>query len=248
MDRFLKILSKVGAVFFVLSFAIISGFIAILIPACNNSFYRARFREVDEKGNTALYYVKRQTYSMTDEKTARYVIDMTEDDLVEVMKHVVRYCFYLEDNLNPTIDGYEMKLFREDEISHMQDVKGVFGGGLIIVGVSVCLFIVTLCFGIIKRKSYYKNCRKVPIYALIGVLLVLFTVGVIAMANFDKAFDIFHKLLFDGNWEFETGIMIKMIGYIFDDILPIILTIWLSLLVLLGAGVLLYNKTLKQKN
>ena len=87
-----------------------------------------------------------------------------------------------------------------------------------------------------------------PIYALIGVLLVLFTVGVIAMVNFDKAFDIFHKLLFDGNWEFETGIMIKMIGYIFDDILPIILTIWLSLLVLLGAGVLLYNKTLKQKN
>ena len=67
------------------------------------------------------------------------------------------------------------------------------------------------------------------------------------MIWFDKAFDIFHKLLFDGNWEFETGVMIKMIGYIFDDIFPIIFAVWLSIIALFGIGVLLYNKVLKRK-
>ena len=247
MDRFLKVFSKIGAVFFVLSFTIMAGFIAIVIPASSNSFYLKRFREVDEKGKTAHDYVKEQTYFLLDDETARFVYDMTEDDLVFVMKHVVRYCFYLEEDLNPTIDGYTMQFFREDEIAHMKDVKKVFGAGLIIVGVSLVVFITTLCFGIIKRKSYYQNCRKIPIYALIGVFIVILTVGILALTNFDKAFDIFHLILFSGNWEFEDGIMIKMIGYIFDDILPIILTIWLGLLALLGVGVWLYNKKLKIK-
>ena len=66
------------------------------------------------------------------------------------------------------------------------------------------------------------------------------------MIWFDKAFDIFHKLLFDGNWEFETGVMIKMIGYVFDDIFPIILTIWLTLLALFGVGILRFNKKIKK--
>ncbi|MBR2384630.1 MAG: DUF1461 domain-containing protein [Clostridia bacterium] len=245
MDRFLKILSKVGAVLFVLSFVIISGFVAILIPATSKAFYRARFTEVDSNGKTALYYVKRNAYSIQDEKTARFVIDMTEEELVAVMLHAVRYCLYLEDDLNPTVDGYKMQLYRADEISHMQDVKKVFGKGLITVFVSVVVFIATLCLGIIKRKGYYTNCRKVPIYTLIGVVLALFITGVVAITNFDKAFDIFHKMLFDGNWEFETGVMIKMIGYIFDDILPIILTVWLSLLALFGVGLWVYNHLLK---
>ena len=247
MDRFLKVFSKIGAVFFVLSFTIMAGFIAIVIPASSNSFYLKRFREVDEKGKTAHDYVKEQTYFLLDDETARFVYDMTENDLVFVMKHVVRYCFYLEEDLNPTIDGYQMQFFREDEIAHMKDVKKVFGVGLIIVGVSLVVFIVTLGLGIVKRKGYYQNCRKIPIYALIGVFIVVLVVGVLAVLNFDKAFDIFHLILFSGNWEFEDGIMIKMIGYIFDDILPIILTIWLGLLALLGVGVWLYNKKLKIK-
>ena len=196
MERFLRIFSKITAVFFVLAFAVISCFVAIVIPASSKGFYRARFSETDKEGKTALYYVKRQTYSMSDEKTARFVIDMTEEELVGVMMHAVRYCFYLEDDLNPTVDGYKMQLYREDEISHMKDVKKVFGVGLIIVGVSVVVFLATLCLGVIKRKNYYSNCRKVPIYALIGVFIVIFTVGILALTNFDKAFDIFHKLLF----------------------------------------------------
>lgn len=246
MEGFLKVLGKIGAVLFVLSFAILAGFIAIVIPASNSNFYKQRFREVDENGRTAYDYVLDETYFLLDDDTARFVYDMTEDDLVFVMKHVVRYCFYLEKDLNPTIDGYQMQFFREDEISHMKDVKRVFGAGLVMVGVSLVVFIVTLCFGIIKRKSYYHNCRKIPIYALICVFIAVFTVGILAVANFDKAFDIFHNILFNGNWEFVDGIMIKMIGYIFDDILPIILTIWLSLLALLGVAVKLFEKKSKK--
>ena len=246
MDRFLKILGKVGAVFFVLSFAVISCFIAIVIPACSKAFYKDEFNKTLENGHTIHYIVKRETYLMEDVQSARFVMEMTEDELIDLMMHTVRYCFYLEEDLNPTIDGYQLKLYRQDEISHMQDVKAVFGGGLVIVGVSVGVFIITLCIGLVKRKSYYENCRKVPIYALIGVLLVFLIIGIASMIWFDKAFDIFHKLLFDGNWEFETGVMIKMIGYVFDDIFPIILTIWLTLLALFGVGILRFNKKIKK--
>ena len=247
MDRFLKVLSKIVAVFFIISFTVLAGFVAIIIPASSNGFYLERFREKDEKGRTALDYVKDQNYFLLDDETARFVMDMTEEDLVYVMKHVVRYCFYLEEDLNPTIDGYKMQFFREDEISHMKDVKNLFGVVLIVVGISLVVFIATLCIGVIKRKSYYQNCRKIPFYVLLGVFIVILAVGILSVLNFDKAFDIFHQILFSGNWEFEDGIMIKMIGYIFDDILPIILTIWLGLLTLLAAGIVLYNKKLKNK-
>ena len=248
MARFLKVLSKIVAVFFIISFTVLAGFVAIIIPASSQSFYTERFREKDEKGRTALDYVKDQNYFLLDDETARFVMDMTEEDLVYVMKHVVRYCFYLEEDLNPTIGGYKMQFFREDEISHMKDVKNLFGVVLIVVGISLVVFIVTLCIGVIKRKSYYQNCRKIPFYVLLGVFIIVLAVGIFSVLNFDKAFDIFHQILFSGNWEFEDGIMIKMIGYIFDDILPIILTIWLGLLTLLGAGIVLYNKKLKKQN
>ena len=175
------------------------------------------------------------------------MMDMTEDKLVDTMMHAVRYCLYLEDDLNPTVNGYKMQIYRQDELSHMQDVKKVFGGGLIIVAVALTLFLVTLCFGIIKRKSYYNNCRKVPFYALIGVLLVLLTLGILALTSFELAFDIFHKILFDGNWEFQNGVMIEMIGYIFEDIAVIIISVWLGLLALFSASVYLCNKLLKRK-
>ena len=248
MDRFLKILSKVGAVFFVLSFVLISGFLAIVIPATSEAFYRAQFSKEDENGYTPLYYVKRQSYNIKDYTSSGYIYHITEEQLVDNMMHAVRYCFYLEDDLNPTIDGYKMQFYREDELSHMKDVKDVFGGGLIIVGASLLIFTVTLTFGLIKKKGYYQNCRKVPFYTLIGTLIVLLLLGLVTALNFDKAFEIFHVILFDGNWEFENGVMIEMIGYIFDDILPIILTIWFGLLALLGAGIVLYNKKLKKAN
>ena len=247
MDRFLKILGKVGAVFFVLSFVILSGFVSVLIPATSTAFYRAQYRKVDENGYTPVDYVKRQSYFIKDEKSARFIMDMTEDKLVDTMMHAVRYCLYLEDDLNPTVNGYKMQIYRQDELSHMQDVKKVFGGGLIIVAVALTLFLVTLCFGIIKRKSYYNNCRKVPFYALIGVLLVLLTLGILALTSFELAFDIFHKILFDGNWEFQNGVMIEMIGYIFEDIAVIIISVWLGLLALFSASVYLCNKLLKRK-
>ncbi|MBR2337114.1 MAG: DUF1461 domain-containing protein [Clostridia bacterium] len=247
MDRFFKILSRALAVLFVLSFAILAGFVAIVIPTSSRGFYKKQFLKPNEEGKTALYLVRRQTYDISDIETARFVIDMTEDELVDVMMHAVRYCFYLEDDLNPTVDGYQMKLYREDEISHMQDVKGVFGGGLIMVGVSLAVFITGLCLALIKKKSYYLNCRKVPVYALIGVLLGLLAVGIFSLANFDFAFDAFHKIFFDGNWEFETGIMIEMIGYLFDDILPIILSVWLGLLAVFGVAIYFFNRFLKKK-
>lgn len=247
MDRFFKILSKAMACLFTLSAFVIIVFVAIIVPSNSSAFYSAQFNEPDEYGKTPIDYVKKYSYSMQDDKAASYVLQMSEDDLIGLMKHVMRYCLYLEDDLNPTVNGEKINVFRQDEVSHMKDVKGVFGGLLITVGVSVLIFISTLILAILKKKEYYQNCRKVPFYTLIGVFSLLLVLGITVAIDFEWAFDIFHMILFDGNWIFEDGIMIEMIGYIFDDLVPIILGASVIMLGLFVLGLYLYNRGLKNK-
>ncbi len=247
MERLFKILYKILAVFFTLSVFLISGFIAIIGPATNKGFYTSQFEKVDDFGETVLDNVRYQYRYLEDEKAKEYVKNMTSEQLMDLMMHTMKYCLFLEDDLNPVIDGERLEIFREDEYSHMEDVKGVFGGGMLIVLVGVAVFAVTLTLGLLKKKGYYENCRKYPYYTLIGVLLVLGFIGIAAAIDFDKAFEIFHKIFFDGNWQFASGVMIAMIGTIFLDLVPIILAIWIGLLALFVVGVVFYNKWLKGK-
>ena len=129
----------------------------------------------------------------------------------------------------------------------MQDVKNLFGGGIILVLVATVILCVLLVLGLIKKKGYYENCRKVPYYTLIGIFAVLALLGLAIAIDFTTAFEIFHQIFFDGNYAFADGVMIAMINNIFFDLVPIILVIWIVLLALFVVGLVLYNYVLKQK-
>lgn len=247
MDRLLKVLGKVLTVFFTISIFIITGFIAIMIPANSRAFYNWQFQKEDEYGYTAYEYVKLERVNLTDQKAIKYLVNMDEDGLVDLMKRTMRYCLFLEDELNPEVDGETVRIFRQDEIEHMKDVKGVFGGGLILVLISILVVGVCLPIGLIKKKSYYQNCRKVPIYTIIGIGCFLTVIALFAVFAFDFAFEVFHRIFFSGNYAFEDGVMIGMIGGIFYDLAPIIILLWAILFGGFSIGLYFYNKWLKKK-
>ncbi|MBQ4099111.1 MAG: DUF1461 domain-containing protein [Clostridia bacterium] len=247
MDRLLKISSKVLTVLFTISVFIITGFIAIMIPANSRAFYNWQFQKKDYYGYTAYEYVKLERVNLTDESAIKYLSEMELEDLVDLMLRTMRYCIFLEDELNPEIDGETVRIFRQDEIDHMKDVKGVFGGGMILVLISILVVGVCLPLGLIKKKSYYENCRKVPIYTIIGIGCFLVIIALFAVFAFDFAFEVFHRIFFSGNYAFENGVMIGMIGGIFYDLAPIIILLWVILFGGFSVGLYFYHKWLKKK-
>lgn len=245
----MKIVYRVGAVLFTLAVFLMIGSVAVLCPAISKGFYSSQFLKENGKNDTVLENVRYQSKYIEDEKAKEYISNLTDEQLMNLMMHTIKYCLYLEDDLNITVEGEYLEIFRPDELSHMADVKGVFGGGLLIVFVAIIIFVVTLALGLIKKKGYYENCRKIPYYTIIGVMILLGFIGLAVAIDFGKAFDVFHKILFDDNWRFSNGVMIAMIGLskIFLDLVPIILTIWISLLLLFVIGVKLYNGYLSRK-
>ena len=237
-----KAFSKILAVFFTVSVFLFCGFLSIMIPANSSAFYSAQFKKHD-----TLTYVRSQSVYLSDEKASAYIKNLTSEQLLDLMNHVVRYCMLIEDDMNITVDGEYLEIFQDDEISHMKDVQKVFLGGFIIVAIAIVFIIVGLVFFFIKRKGYYENCRKVPYWTLLAVVGVLLLIALFALINFDLAFEIFHQIFFDGNYSFSSGVMIWMIGFIFEDIVAIIVPVWIILLSAFTIAITFINKKLAKK-
>ncbi len=248
MKRAKGVLANVLTVLFTLSAFLLAGFIAVIVPATSNSFYKAQFRK-----HGTLEKVRAQSAYIDDADAKNYVANMTEEQLLSLMNHTMRYCLYLEDDLNIEKDGKRLEIFLDErgepldsgclEVTHMSDVKKLFGAGVIICIVAAVVFVTTLILGLIFKKEYYLYCRKTVFVTLGACLAVLAVIGVTAAINFDFAFTLFHEIFFSGKqWRFGYGVMINMIGEIFTGIVPIIAAIWIVLLVITVAGAALFNK------
>ncbi|MBR6736968.1 MAG: DUF1461 domain-containing protein [Clostridia bacterium] len=235
-----KFLSCALTALFTISLFLTFGLIAIVVPATSPSFYKWQFEKYG-----VLTKVQNQSYRLSG-SAKEYIENISSDELISLMSHVMRYCLFLESDLNPTVNGETLEVFREDEVSHMQDVKNVFGGGLTIIAVCLVIIAVSLVLYIIYRKGYYLNCRKVPLITLAVLLGLLLLIALFAVIDFDLAFTIFHRLLFEGNWQFSSGVMVNLISYIFNDLVFIIAGIWGLLTALFITLVILLNKKYKK--
>ncbi len=237
-----KFFIKLTAVIFTVSAFLLAGFVSVIGTATSGAFYRWQF----EKNNT-LEYVRAQASYTADPAAKEYLSSLTDSGLEELMSHTMKYCLGAEDDLNPIINGERVEVFRPDEVSHMYDVKTVFKGGIAIGAVSAVLFISGLAAALVFKKSFYENCRKIPYITLAVMLGLIAVIGLAAAVDFDAAFELFHMILFEGNWTFGNGVMIAMIGAIFTDIVPVIITVWLILSAVFVAGTVLYNRYLVKK-
>jgi hypothetical protein len=237
-----KVLQVLLVVAFSIGFFLLSGFASIMIPATSRNFYKSQFIKYD-----TVEWVREQGVYLDDRNAREYIENITESQLLDLMDHTMLYCLGFTDDLNITVDGVRLEVFREDEYSHMRDCRALFIGGEIIGGVALLLVIAGLVFVLLFSGEYYKNARRAPFLTISVCALAVAGVGIATLIDFDAAFTAFHRILFTGNWTFASGVMISMIGTIFTDLVVYIAIGWLGSIALFVLTFALINSYLARR-
>ena len=171
------------------------------------------------------YYEREYSkYNVTED------VHMEMDDLLDVTKEMMAYLRGNREDLHvPTIvDGQPREFFNDREIAHMEDVQGLFIGGLWLRRIGI---LITLCFASLAYFWGHKSSeRTAALKRLIPKSLCIGTGAVFAVAlaligiistDFSKYFIVFHKIFFNNDlWVLDprTDMLINIVpeGFFFD--------------------------------
>ena len=156
--------------------------------------------------------------------------EMTMDDLLDVTDEMMAFLRGKRENLHvyTTMGGEYREFFNDREIAHMEDVRGLFIGGLWLRRIGI---LITLCFAALAyfwgRKSAERTealKRLIPKSLCIGTgavfAVALALIGIIS-TDFSKYFIVFHKIFFNNDlWVLDprTDMLINIVpeGFFFD--------------------------------
>lgn len=156
-------------------------------------------------------------------------LDMEMEDAMYVTREMMAYLKGDRERLSvvTTVEGTEQDFFNEQDRLHMDDVQGLFLGGLALrrgafaVLVAALVFLAAAC-----RKEMWRTLAR-SFQAVLGILAALILFLGIAMArNFNAVFTKFHEIFFDNDlWIFDPAedYMIRMLpeGLFFDMVIRI---------------------------
>ena len=201
--------------------------VSILIPTFNMSFFKYQ-----NKKNGTYEHVK-----------------MEENDLLEVTRHMLRYMSGKEKQLNieTNVNGEKRMFFSEREIMHMEDVKDLYSVCFVVRNVTFVLFAAVITLMIVKKKiKFFANCVKYACISSFSLIAVL--IAVIAF-NFERAFEIFHKIFFNNDmWllDLDTDLLINILPEsFFIDIAVFIAAIFVGSLIAVTAASFISVKKVK---
>lgn len=194
----------------------------ILILLNSDNYFESRFIKYDVVKNTGIEL----------------------DDLMIVNNDVREFLLGRRDDLvvYTEIDEEIGLVFKEDEQSHMNDVKNLLLTFLPIYYICIALLMVSGYFGV--RKSS-KTVLKSLKYSSVGALII----PVIFVSFFDEMFVVFHEIFFpQGNWMFSlrTSLMVNI--YTEDFFLNFCINLAVILLALCIAVFTLSKIKLKKVN
>ncbi|MBW2987490.1 DUF1461 domain-containing protein [Candidatus Woesearchaeota archaeon] len=112
--------------------------------------------------------------------------------------------FSFMNNKRDKIEGFD-----EAEISHMKDVRNLVGKLNVLFYVLLILFALFLIIFLIwfNQKEKYKCLSTSFIYSGLICIIIITTIGIIAVIDFNLTFILFHKLFFPmGNYTFDPSI------------------------------------------
>ena len=156
-------------------------------------------------------------------------LDMEMEDAMYVTREMMAYLKGDRERLSvvTTVEGKEQDFFNEQDRLHMDDVQGLFLGGLALrrgafaVLAAALVFLAAAC-----RKEMWRTLAR-SFQAVLGILAALILFLGIAMArNFNAVFTKFHEIFFDNDlWIFDPAedYMIRMLpeGLFFDMVIRI---------------------------
>lgn len=143
-------------------------------------------------------------------------VNMEMDDLLDVTHEMMAYLRGSREDLHvPTIvGGQPREFFNDREIAHMEDVRGLFLGGLALR--RICLVIIVVCCALLAALK--ADIRRVlPKMICVGTVLfflVLAALAAIISTDFTKYFIIFHEIFFSNDlWMLDprTDLLINIV-------------------------------------
>ena len=222
-----RIIDYSAVIIFSLCFILSSVFISIIPIASDNSYYMHQYIRNGVSNN----------------------LPYTIDQLEQITKSITNYLFHGHDSMQ--ISFYGNNVFSDQAIIHMADVKDLFVGGTIIGYVCIALTIISLIYIIIHSKKTKSIFRKINYITYIIFLLLMISLGIYAIVDFDSAFVNFHHVIFPDPDKFnnaffpwnDTLINILTIDFFFDIFFAIIIRIVAIFVVYFIIVQLLYGKS-----
>lgn len=195
------------------------------------------------------YYEKEYTkYNVTAD------VHMEMDDLLDVTEEMMAYLRGNREDLHvPTIvDGQPREFFNDREIAHMEDVRGLFLGGLLLR--RICMITAVLCL-VLMAVLKARISRVLPASVCVGTGLffaVICALAAIISTDFTKYFVIFHQIFFNNDlWLLDprTDLLINIVPepFFVDTAARIALTFGISVAVLFLLCLFWLRKTKSSK-
>lgn len=166
-------------------------------------------------------------------------VHMEMEDLLDVTHEMMLFLRGDRDDLHvmTTVNGQQREFFNEREIAHMEDVKGLFVGALILrricmITALISLLIMFLLKGRAKTILPKTLCMGTGLFFAVLLLLA----GIIS-TDFSRYFIIFHQIFFDNDlWILDpaTDLLINIVPepFFMDTAARIGITYGISVLVL----------------
>ncbi len=131
-----------------------------------------------------------------EKNNTEIVTGIEKEKLLEISKEIIKYLDGERDSLNIKITEGEESVFGHREIEHMKDVRDLFDKGFIIRNT---LFLTGIISFLILKFYYKENLSKTLFIGGIIFSFLLMGIGAIIVFNFNKAFVVFHQVLFNND-------------------------------------------------
>ena len=173
-------------------------------------------------------------------------VQMEKDELMRVTVELLDYMRNRRDSIadiRAVVDGEERWFFSEIEIRHMVDVLHLYDIAFMIRNIAFFVLLgLVLGMALLRYKILYvlsRCCREV----LVGFLLLTTMLVVIIAINFERAFDIFHRIFFNNDYwilDPRVDLLINMVPLNFF----IHISIFIAALILLSSLILIVAATM----
>jgi integral membrane protein (TIGR01906 family) len=179
---------------------------------------------------------------------------MTMEDLLHVTNEMMDYLKGKREDLHveTTMGGETREFFNQREISHMEDVQGLFLKAMSLrrACLILCIALVVL---LLATKAPLLRLLPFSVFTGTGLFFALIAVlGAIISTDFTKYFIMFHHMFFTNDlWMLDpnTDMLINIVpeGFFMDTVFRIILTFCTLCLLLLAVSLFLFIRNKKNR-
>lgn len=220
-------LSKICKILLIIFLPIYLLLTSVEFASYNVNFYMKNFKENNISENTGL----------------------KEKELKYISNEIIKYIDGSRDNFD-IVNSDGESYFNEREITHMEDVLVLFNKGRVLKQISLIIVILTIIYLFIKERE---SIPKTLIRMFIAWFIVFLVIVALSLLNFNKLFEVFHKILFTNDlWLLDPreDFLINLLteDFFFELFLKIMVVFLVKMIILALIGVVFNRRNKYEKS